>query len=297
MDSLWKMVKIGLLFLMTGLAGIASATVDNQGSFGSGGQSSTSANYAMEGGLGGIVGGVSNASGSMTASSGSITPLAEMTQLVVRLAPVTVNEGGSIQAEGIVGFDDGTVSVLAGINILWLAPAYPITSVSSSGQARAGAVYSNMPGRVSGSYRGVAGGGDVLVMDSDPDNYGVYGADGIPDGWQVRWFGTNNPLGLATATNSAGQANRYAYIADLDPTNPASVFKIVGLSNGVSESLVFFKSSANRRYVLESTTNLHGGVWERMPGATPEMGNGGVFALRNIRVGTPCFYRVQVVAP
>jgi hypothetical protein len=48
-----------------------------------------------------------------------------------------------------------------------------------------------MLGRVSGCYRGIAGGGDVLGMDSDPDNYGIYEADGIPDGWQVRWFGTS----------------------------------------------------------------------------------------------------------
>jgi hypothetical protein len=285
------------IMMMVGLAGIAAATMNGQGSLGSGFQSSSSVHYSMEGGLGGIVGGMSNASGSMTASSGSRVALVEMTQLVVSLAPAMVNEGESNQAAGIIGFDDGSVSVLAGSNILWQAFAYPVVAVSSSGVASAGAVWSNMLGRVSGSYRGIVGGGDVLVMDSDPDNYGIYGTDGIPDGWQVRWFGTSNPLGVATATNSFGQDNRYAYIADLDPTNPASVFKIVGLSNGVSESLVFFPSSANRRYVLESTTNLHGGDWASLLGTTPEMGNGGIFALRNTHKSTPCFYRVQVCAP
>ena len=59
----------------------------SHGSFDSGVQSSTSANYAMEGGLGGIVGGVSNTSGSMSARSGASVPLVVMTQLVVSLAP------------------------------------------------------------------------------------------------------------------------------------------------------------------------------------------------------------------
>jgi hypothetical protein len=220
-----------------------------------------------------------------------------VTQLILRVSPATINEGASAQAAGVAALDDGTFSVLAGSNIQWLAPAFPLTAVSSGGQATAAAVWSNTTGWVTGRYFGVTGAGEVRVADSEPDNFGIYGADGIPDGWQVRWFGTNNPLGLAATTNSAGQGNRYAYVADLNPTNPASVFKIVGLSNGVSESIVFFTSSSNRSYLIEWTTNLQGGVWERIPGAIPEKGNGGIFPLRNTYSVPSLFYRIQVLAP
>ncbi len=291
------MAKAGWMGVTLGFAVSAVASLENGGAFDSGGQRALSANYSMDSRVAGMVGAWTNANGSMTAQAGYIGQLTEVTQLVVRIAPKIVNEGASAQAGGVAALDDGTFSVLAGSNLVWVTPAFPIATLSPDGKATATAVWSNTTGFVTGRYFGVTGVGEVLVVDSDPDNYGIYGADGIPDGWQVRWFGTNNPLGVATATNSVGQANRYAYIADLDPTNPASVFRIVGLSNGVSESLVFFTSSANRRYMLESTTNLQGGGWEKLSGAMPEMGNGGVFVLRNSRLETPCFYRVQVVAP
>jgi hypothetical protein len=87
------------------------------------------------------------------------------------------------------------------------------------------------------------------------------------------------------------------YIADTDPTNPASCFAIVALSNQPPSQWVFFPSSSNRVYALQWRTNLMSGAWTNLPGATPTTGNGGLFWLSDTNAASPRFYRVGVRVP
>ncbi len=60
-------------------------------------------------------------------------------------------------------------------------------------------------GTVAGVYQSTTGSLLLVVVDTDNDNFGAYAADGLPDGWQVANFGTNNPAQGApdAATNSS----------------------------------------------------------------------------------------------
>jgi hypothetical protein len=90
---------------------------------------------------------------------------------------------------------------------------------------------------------------------------------------------------------------REAYIADLNPTNPASFFVITAISNSPATT-VSFVSSANRAYTLIGVSNLVSGVWTNVPGAGPRLGTGGADALSdtNLPPRGP-FYKLQVELP
>ena len=267
----------------------AIATVDG------GGQRTTSANYTMDGSVGGIGG--ASASGGITLKPGFIGQLTEVTNLAVSAAPASVNEGRISQLSGLAGLDDGTLVVVEGSNVVWVTPAYPIGTIGADGSATMANVYADTSGVVTGRYLGVAGSGVILVLDSNPDDYGMYANDQIPDAWQVRFFGTNNASGCASATNATGQNNLYAYIADLCPTNPNSCFEIVAISNRAPTNAVCFLSSSNRLYRLEWTTNLIAGVWTNTPSVVPVAGNGGLFWLTDTNAPSPRFYKVSVRVP
>jgi hypothetical protein len=260
-----------------------------------GGRGTASVNYTMDGSLGGI-GGVS-AVGGITLKSGFIGQLTEVTNLVVNASPTFVNEGGTSQLDGVAEMDDASVTAIDGGNIVWSEPLYPIDLINASGQATALAVYSNTVGTVTGHFLGGMGSGILLVVDSNPDNFGLYAGDQVPDSWQVRYFGQNNTNGLASATNATGQDNLYAYIADLDPGNPASSFEIVEILYGPSTKMVSFPSSANRLYRLESTTNLLSGSWTNLPDTTPTVGSGAILWLADTNAVSRQYYRVAVQVP
>ena len=264
----------------------------------SGGQRIAGANYTIDGSVGGIGGISSNASPLETAKHGYIGQLTEVTNLLVIASPAAGNEGSVLQLTGLAGLDDATVLALPGSNVFWAVPGFPIASITPAGAATAAVVWSNTYGAVTGAYLGVSGSGLVLVLDSDHDNYGIYANDQIPDWWQVWYFGTNNALGVAGATNCTGKNNLYTYTADLDPGNPASVLEIVALSNQPSNRMVrFATTSAGRVYRLLYSTNLVSGAWTNLPGATPSTGVDGQMSLSDTNAAAVRFYQIGVQVP
>ncbi len=272
------------------VGGITAAAID------CGGQRIVGGNYTIDGSIGGIGGITSNASAVSTLKAGYLGQLTEVTNLAIVASPASVNEGGGSQLGGVARLDDGTLTLLTGTDVVWSAPVYPIGSISAGGVATALTVYADTPASGSGSYLGVTGSWAFLVLNSNPDNYGLYAGDQIPDAWQIRYFGTTNPLGQAGATN-AGRNNLYSYIADLDPTNPASVFGIVAVSNLPPNRVVYFlPASTARVYALQYGTNLMSGSWSNVTLMT-NWGNGGVFWLSDTNAMSPRFYRVGVQVP
>jgi hypothetical protein len=212
--------------------------------------------------------------------------------------PSQVNEGGTAQLAGQATMDDGTVTTLSGGEIAWAAPAFPIASISPAGAATSAIVWSNTQGKVAGAYMGVGAAGLVLVLESDPDNCGLYAGDKVPDCWQVQFFGVNNPDGVAGATNCTGQNNLYTYIADLDPKDPGSVLRIDGVSNQTPGRAVWFGATSTARvYRLLYATNLVGGVWTNLPETGWTEGLAGRTSISDTNTPAIRFYRVQVTAP
>ena len=269
---------------------IRAESVDN------GGRTVASANYSIDGSLGAI-GGV--ATGTVAAlKAGYVGQLTDVTGLSVTATPASVNEGATTQLGGAAVMDDATITPLAPGETVWLAASPAVTGINGSGLLTAGTVCTATWVRVDGACLGVTGTARVLVLNSDPDNYGIYAGDGIPDAWQVRYFGVDNPVGLASATNCTGRSNLYSYTADLDPTDPASVFEIVAVSNQPPNRVLYFKTtSAARVYRLQYSTNLVAGSWANLPGQVPAPGQAGQMSLSDTNTAAPRFYRVQVGLP
>jgi hypothetical protein len=91
------------------------------------------------------------------------------------------------------------------------------------------------------------------------------------------------------------------WIADTNPTDPRSVFRIVSISGG-PQVRVEFQSSASRQYTLNYSNDLiteaqPGTVWAVVPGQIDIPGNGGLQTLTDNAPLPQRFYQVSVRIP
>ena len=247
-------------FLVAIFIGVSTITfADNVTStIDGGGQRTSSASYINDGSICGIAGIVTD--GTDTAKQGYIGQLTEVSRVAVTGTPAQVSECATTQLSGTATLDDDSVTALAGNEIAWAVPSWPIQNINAAGLATTAAVYANTPGTVYGWYLGVLGSGTLLVLDTIPDNYGTYANDGIPDNWQVQYFGVGNPNAApGIDADGTGQNNLFKYIAGLDPTNPASIFTL-RIQNVVGQpgqkNLVFNPRWNDRTYTPLYRTNL-----------------------------------------
>lgn len=126
--------------------------------------------------------------------------------------------------------------------------------------------------------------------------------DGIPDGWCIK-YGLNPVLpdiGEIDSDND-GHSNFQEYLADTDPTNSYSFFKITGVALNTNVT-IYFTSSSNRYYTLYQRTNfirMQPGEWLAVPGQSNRLGKGGADSLTdtNFDYGRMKFYRIGVNPP
>jgi hypothetical protein len=133
---------------------------------------------------------------------------------------------------------------------------------------------------------------ELLLPTADSNN------DGIPDGW-TQQFGLN-PAGTGVASGNPDEdphTTLEEWLADTNPTNALSFFRIVAVTN-VPPFSVSFQSSSNRLYSLTSSTGLVDSVtWEPVAGQTGIQGNGGLQTLVDSTGASNGFYRVTVQLP
>lgn len=264
------------------------------GSF-SGGGHAGGGDCSLDGSLG-VIGGLAT-TGQVSLVTGGPLPVKAKTLAVVAV-PSTMPEGSTNQLSGVATLDDDTVNVLGGGDISWGAVSFPFASVNEDGVLTATNVYADSSGVVTAFYLGAHTNVHVAVLDTNRDNYGLYAGDLVADAWQVYWFGTNNPLGVADATNCTGRINRYTYTADLNPTDPSSILEIVAVSNQPPERLVRFgQTSTGRVYRLVYSTNLVNGAWTYLPDQAPMPGLAGQMSLSDTNTAAVRFYRVEVQVP
>jgi len=85
----------------------------------------------------------------------------------------------------------------------------------------------------------------VAVADSDSDT------DGIPDWWEIKYFGgATNANPFAMAANDINNL-RETYISGLNPTNPAARFEISNFGNSIE-----WDTASGRVYSVYWTSNL-----------------------------------------
>jgi hypothetical protein len=273
---------------------VTTSTIDG------GGLHATSANYAIDSSVGGI-GGISSG-GNISTLPGSVGQLTELVSISVTSTPNTVNENATSQLSATAAFDDNSVSVLAGSNITWASAIYPLASIDSNGLATASSVYATTNGVFSGFYLGSSSTGLVAVIDSNPDNFGSYAGDGIPDSWQVQYFGTNNPNATpGIDVDGTGQNNLFKYTAGLDPTNPASIFvlKIASVTGQPTQkNLIFNPIAGGRTYTVESKTNLVSTSYTPLASASAPVTNLNQVTVTDLNATpTAKFYHIHISLP
>lgn len=235
-------------------AGLETAALDGGGGRSTGGGCVNDAGIEPVGGLA--------AHGASLNRAGYIGQLTDPAALTVTGTPAQVAETGTSQLGGIATMDDDTLTVLAGTEIDWSPPVWPLAGISTGGVATPAAVYADTFASVTGRILGVSGSGTLQVLDTLPDNYGSYAGDGLPDGWQVQYFGLDNPDAAPDVDLfGSGEDNLFKYVAGLDPTNPASLFQMqiepVPGQPG-QQNLVFAPRWPDRTYTPMFCSNLIG---------------------------------------
>lgn len=263
-----------------------------------GGRRVSSANYSIEGGLGSIGGISSVAVPAMTARHGYAGQLYDVQSLALSTLLTNVNESGTSQLGIKAILDDATFLSLAATSVAWSVVSGPIASISASGLAMTTNVYQDTSATVRANYQSKFGTLPLTVLNVGTDDFGLYAYDGINDAWQVRYFGLNNHQGGPFSDpDGDGIRNESEFIADTNPTNAASYFRITAISN-LPPRTVYFKSSADRAYTLISVSNLSSGVWSAVTHAGPRPGTGGQDSLSDTNVPPRGpFYRLKVELP
>ena len=181
----------------------------------------------------------------------------------------------------------------------------PLTSISSSGLATAGAVFQNTAAIVQGISNGFTGSLSLTVLNTTPDNFGSYAGDGLGDDWQVQFFGLNNPNAAPLLDpDGDGQTNAFEFTAGLVPTDPASRF-VLTISDipgqPIWKKLTFRPRLLDRTYTVKAKARLLTGSYLPLsnPSAPTDSGpDGQTRAITDLNaVGTTKFYQVEITKP
>lgn len=184
-----------------------------------GGLAGGSANYALESSQ--APGGEGRAL-NYRSRSGFAGQLSDPVALeLANLGAAPLAERGSAQLGARLRLDDASLRVLDPNGLRWSVLAGPVASLSSGGLAKAGDVYQNSQARVQGTYFAFSSELELGVANTGFDDFGGYGGDGLPDLWQVAYFGagaapgTGGPLG---DEDGDGLLNLQEFAFGTDPT-------------------------------------------------------------------------------
>jgi hypothetical protein len=142
----------------------------------------------------------------------------------------------------------------------------------------------------------LAGNPRIVAGVVDMGAYEFYGAqddydgDGIPNEWEVRYFG-NIGRAVATAICSNGfNTIREAYIAGLDPINAASFFEVDGKCTD-DKNVLWWNATSGRVYSVYYSTNLLNGF---QPMVTNIPWTAGAFTDTVHKADGSGFYKIHV---
>jgi hypothetical protein len=148
---------------------------------------------------------------------------------------------------------------------------------------------------IDGNPRPLDGNGDgVAKSDMGAYEFNLLGTVGT--NWLISYgLDPDDPLVFTSHPNGHPLTVLQSWVADLNPTNPESLFVILAVSSGPPAS-VSFSNSASRVYTLYANTNLFSG-WRTVADQTNVPGNGEVMTLQDTNTRSFNFYRVGVSVP
>jgi hypothetical protein len=154
---------------------------------------------------------------------GFVGQLYETVSLSVSADPATVDEASTRQMAATATLDDATLLAVDPSKVDWSVDSGPLTSVSGSGLAIADTVYADSDAVVAAAYQGEQGQLTVTVLNVNSDDFGTYAQDGLPDEWQVEFFGEDNAQADPLSDPDADRlVNLSEFGLGSDPTNRLS---------------------------------------------------------------------------
>ena len=246
-------------------------------------------------------GGTVATSASYTLKPGFAGQLYDVVSLVASAQSPTVNEGASMQLAAVLTMDDeSTFSPLSG-EIAWALVSGPVTAISPGGLATSGLVAADGSAAVRAIASGLTADTSFTVLDTIPDNFGSYAADGLGDDWQVQYFGPDNPLAAPLLDpDGDGQSNAFEFTAGLIPTNPLSRF-LVSIApvpgQPGQKQVIFGPLVSGRGYEVKSSLDLSPVSWTALVGGSVS-DNGSQRTVIDTSASEPKkFYKVEIVKP
>jgi hypothetical protein len=187
-----------------------------------GGAAGSSADYALNPSIGPGAAGASEGYALRGGFSGMLSDAASLV-LTAAGAAVSMNERATLQLEARIRYDDDTVAAFAlpAANLTWSVAEGPLAAINSAGLATAGSVYQDTPATARAIYRGLEGYLPLTVRNLTNDDFGSYAADGLPDPWQVQYFGEAGLPTVAGADadpDADGLTNFQEYAFGMDPS-------------------------------------------------------------------------------
>lgn len=220
--------------------------------------------------------------------------------LALAATPATVDEADTRAVTANAVMDDTTTLALAATDPAWSVSFGPLLSINPAGVATAGTVYTNTAAGVSATWQSLNGSLGLTVLNTRPDNFGLYAGDTIPDDWQVTHFGVGNPVGAGGQDpDGDGQDNLFEYVAGVIPTNPASRFRLqiqAVPAQPLHEDLRFDPVWPDRTYAVQRRAALETGTWLPVGGVT-NTASGVRTVTDTTAAGQRQYYRVGITKP
>lgn len=281
---------VTLMLVVAKAAELCAVSVD------SGGGRATNGTVVIDTCVGGTVGWCTNGTATQVAKVGYAGQIYDLITLQVGANPTSVNEEATRQLVALGQFDDDTVADLSDV-VLWRVVNGALASVGADGLATAAAVYEDTTGTAEAEHDGKSDSVVLLVLNTNPDNFGSYAGDGLHDNWQIGYFGLENPdAAPGNDPDGDGGDNEYEWITGTHPGNSNSLFRIVGIEpvSGTQMDIAFDPAFTSRTYQVVSCEALTSGVWTAL-GSYKETTNGTERTVQDLdATNNPVFYRVRV---
>lgn len=236
------------------------------GTLDSGGGLTSSTSYSNVGSLGDIAGVSTVESPAQTLKSGYMGQLYEVTEIQVDASPLVISEGESSQLSTEAFLDDGTTFTVPGSEVTWSILSGPVDSINE-GLVTTGPVYQNTNAKVQGSYQARPNTVEMSVINVGADDFGLYGSDGLPDTWQIEYFGEGNSDGSpGSDPDGDGQDNNFEFTAGLIPTDALSRFLLSVERVSGQNLLTFAPVLSDRTYTAMASLALAPDSWSPVSG-------------------------------